>query len=283
MTSFQKVIKYCAIAFAILLAIGIISGIASAVFGVVSAISGNMGYTFHDRKTIDVTETFTGVKSLDIDNSTGNLKIETGETFQIVAERVSESFEAKVSGDGVLRLYEDESDFKFFGINFDGLESPNSKITLYLPADFVAEETKIETGAGAVSIEGLQTEYLYISAGAGNITGSNVSAGKVKIDGGVGNVDLEEVVFEDADFDCGVGNLDIQGVLTGKNEIDCGVGGVSLDLAGDLEDYDLDIDAGVGTIRINGEKISGEANIDNHGGNSIKIDGGVGDVRINIK
>lgn len=283
MTQFQKVIKYCAIAFAIFLAIGIISGIASAVFAVVSAVSGNVGLSFGDTKTIDVAESFTGVKSLDLENSTGSLKIMTGDTFRIEAEKVSENFEAKVNGDGVLHITENDSDFHFWGFNLNGLNSPNSKITLYIPADFIAEETKIDTGAGAVSIEGLQTEYLYISAGAGNIAGDGLSADEVKIDGGVGNVELDEVEFQDADFDCGVGNLNIQGVLTGKNKIDCGVGGVSLDLIGDLQDYNLDIDSGVGTIRVNGEKISNETEIDNNGDNSIKIDGGVGDVRINIQ
>lgn len=283
MTSFQKVIKYCAIAFAILLAVGIISGMASAAFAVVSAVSGNFGYSFHSEKTIDVSESFTDVKSLDIDNSTGNLKIMTGDTFKVEAEKVSENFEANVSSNGVLHISENESDFEFFGFNFDGFDSPNSKITLYLPSDFAAEEAKIDTGAGTVTIEGLHSDYLYISAGAGNITGNNLAAEEVKIEGGVGNVELEGVEFTDADFNCGVGNLDLQGVLLGNNKIDCGVGEVTLDLTGNLEDYDLDIDSGVGTIRVNGEKISEEENIDNDGANSIKVDGGVGDVRINIQ
>jgi DUF4097 and DUF4098 domain-containing protein YvlB len=281
MSSFQKVIKYCAIAFAVMLAIGIISGIANAAFALVHVVSGD-AFSKDEEKTIDFTETYTDVRSLKINNATGELKIKIGDTFKIEAQNVAESFDAKVSGDGTLTIDENRNDINFFWFNFNGFNSINSKITLYIPADFVAEEAKIDSGAGSVIVDGLKTEYLFISAGAGNINGSNIEAQRVKVDGGVGNVDLTDVNFRDADFDCGVGNLDIEGVLLGDNEIDCGVGKVDLDLQGDVDDYNLDIESGVGTVRLNGEKISKEESRNSNTDNSIKIDGGVGDVRIDI-
>ena len=285
MSSFQKTIKYCAIAFAVLLGVGIISGIANAVFAVVSLVSGG-GFISHNNnneKTINFSKTYSDVRSLDLDNATGELKIRIGETFKVEAENVSESFEAKVSSNGELIITENKNKIDFLWFQFDGLNSPNSKITVYLPADFVAEEAKINTGAGTVSVEGLRTEYLMISAGAGNITGSNLVANEVKIDGGVGNVHFSDVNFTDADFNCGVGNLDIEGILLGENKIDCGVGEVDLDLKGDLGDYELDIDSGVGTVRLNGEKIRDSHNSNNWADNSIEVDGGVGNVKINIE
>jgi hypothetical protein len=290
MSSFQKVVKYCAIAFAVLLGIGIISGIANAAFSLVSVVSGggfvsnnNFNNNNNNEKTIDFSETYSDVRSLDLDNATGELKIRIGETFKVEAENVSESFEAKVSGNGKLTIRENRNKIEFLWFQFDGFNSPNSKITVYLPTDFVAEEAKINTGAGTVSVEGLKTEYLLISAGAGNISGSNLSADEVKIDGGVGNVHFSDVNFTDADLDCGVGNLDIEGILLGKNKIDCGVGEVELDLKGNVDDYELDIDSGVGTVRLNGEKIKDSHNSNNWADNSIEVDGGVGNVKINIK
>jgi hypothetical protein len=293
MSSFQKVIKYCAIAFAILLGIGIISGIANAAFAIVSVVSGvsnhnNFNFNFNNNnskneKTIDFSETYSDVTSLDLDNATGELKIRIGDTFKVEAENVSENFEAKVNSNGKLTIRENRNKIEFFWFQFDGFNSPNSKITVYLPVDFVAEEAKINTGAGTVSVEGLKAEYLLISAGAGNISGSNLVADEVKIEGGVGNVNFSDVNFADADFDCGVGNLYIEGVLLGENKIDCGVGEVDLDLKGDVDDYDLDIDSGVGTVRLNGEKIRDSRNSNSGADNSIKVDGGVGNVKINIE
>jgi DUF4097 and DUF4098 domain-containing protein YvlB len=264
-----------------MLIIGIVSGIASAAFSLVSVVSGD-AFTKKDEKTIDFSETYTDVKSLDIDNATGEFRIKIGETFKIEAQNVPESFEAKVDSNGELTIRENKNRVHFLWFNFNGFGSINSKITLYLPANFVAEEVKIDTGAGSVTVEDLHTEYLSISAGAGNISGRNITAEEVKVEGGVGNVNLNEVNFKDAEFDCGVGNLAIEGILVGDNKIDCGVGEVDLNLKGDIKDYDLDIDSGVGSVRVNGEKIS-ELDNNNDADHSIKVDGGVGNVKIDIK
>ena len=283
MSSLQRVIKYCAIAFAIMLCVGIISSIAGAGEMVVSFISGDRINT-NDKDLIDFSDTFVGVQSLDIDNSTGTLSIKVGDTFKVEAEDVTSNFEAKVDNSGKLIISEKQKDLQFFFFNFNlgGINSPNSKITVYLPADFIAEEAKIETGAGKVIIEGLNADQLNISAGAGNISGVNIISQEVKIDGGVGSVDFENVDFEDADLNCGVGNINLQGILTGDNKIDCGVGEVKLDINGNAEDYELDVDSGVGNIRVNGNKVSDDHKINSGAPNSIKIDGGVGDVSVDI-
>lgn len=293
MNSFQRIIKYCAIALAIVLAIGIISAIVNLVLGLVNlssgrAFQGNI-FTFHHRyeaeevKTIDFTDTFTDVRSLNIDNSTGELKIKVGDTFKVEAENVLEGFKARVNGNGELTINDNDSGISFFSFHFRGINNPNSKITVYLPEGFVAEEARISTGAGTVTIDELNAEYLSISAGAGNIKGSNLTADKVKLEGGVGQVTLDEVDFNDADFDCGVGNLNIQGVLTGDSKCECGVGEVRMELNGDVNDYDLDVESGIGTVRVNGSRISEDYEGNNSAENSIEIDGGVGNVTINIE
>jgi hypothetical protein len=281
MSSFQKIIKYCAIAFAIFLAVTIISGIASAVVGVVSTITGNS--VFHsDKDVIDYSDSFTEVESLDLNISTGNLIIKTGDTFRVEAEDVIDNFEAKVDSDGTLSIGDGGNGIHFLWFDFNGFNNPNSKITLFLPADFVAREARIETGAGKVTIDELNAGDLEISAGAGSIKGSNLSADEVKIDGGVGSIKLDKVSFTDADIDCGVGSLVISGELKGENKIDCGVGDVDLDLIGNAEDYELDVDAGVGSVRVDGEKVKGEYNDNSGAEHKIEVDGGVGSVRIDF-
>ncbi|MGB4660268.1 MAG: DUF4097 family beta strand repeat-containing protein [Mobilitalea sp.] len=283
MSSLQRVIKYCAIAFAIILCVGIISSIAGAGAMVVSFISGDR-IDSNDKDLKDFSDTFVGVQSLDIDNSTGTLYIKVGDTFKVEAEDVTSDFEAKVDSNGKLVISEKQSETQFFFFNFNlgGIDSANSKITVYLPEDFIAEEAKIDTGAGTVNIEGLNAEDLIISAGAGNISGVNMTSQEVKIDGGVGSVDFENIIFEDTDLDCGVGNIKLQGILTGDNKIDCGVGEVELNLIGNEADYELDIDSGVGKIRVNGSQVSDEDMINSGAPNSIRVDGGVGNVNIDI-
>ena len=281
MSSFQKTIKYIAIAFAVFLSITIISGIVSAGSAIFSVISGGVHFT--EKETTDFDKTFTGVTGLDIDNSTGRLTIKKGDAFRVEAEGVSKDFSAEIQRDGTLRITDNDRDMNFLWFNFNSYNSPNSRVTIYLPSDFIAEDTKIDTGAGTVTIENLQTERLRISAGAGNITGMNIDADDVKIEGGVGAVKLDNVNFTDADIECGVGNLKLQGIFLGDTKVDCGVGEVELDLIGNEQDYDLDIDSGVGNIRLNGEKVSGEFRTNHNAQNSIRIDGGVGNVKIDFE
>jgi hypothetical protein len=280
MNSFQRTIKYIAIGFAIFLAIAIISAIINVGLIIASVVTG--GTAFNKDKSVDFSEVYTDVSSLEVSNSTGKLTIQEGDTFKVVAENVSKNFHANVSNDGTLKISDNNQAIKFLWFDFNGINNPNSKITVYLPKEFVAEDIKLDTGAGNVVIDGAQTGYLLLSAGAGNITGTNIIAEKVKVDGGVGNVNLENVSFNDSDFDCGVGNLTVEGSLQGKNKFDCGVGDVNLDLTGELGDYDIKVDAGVGNIRLNGEKISNEYRTNNSSPNSIDIDGGVGNVTIEI-
>lgn len=289
MSDGQKVIKYCAIAFAILLAVGIISAIAELAFDVVDAVSGEVSWNEDYKgwnkkeKTMNFSQNFTNVESIDIENSAGKLVIRTGEQFRVEATNVSEHFKAEVNGSGELNISDNNKGINIPWLHIKGFNGRNSTITLYVPAQFIAKKARIDTGAGNVSVEGLNADYLYISAGAGNIEGSGLRAEKAKIDGGVGAVNLSDVNFNDADFDCGVGNLDIDGILTGKTKVDCGVGEVDFNLKGNVNDYDLDIDAGVGSVRLNGESVKHSYQSNNDAPNDIVVDGGVGNVRINIE
>jgi hypothetical protein len=288
MNSTQRAIKYGAMAFAIFLAISIITGIASVAFAVVNAIDGNttrhmnFGFRHNDGKyAVDYNRDYSDVKSLNLDNAIGNLEIRVGETFRVEAKNVSKGFSAEVDENGCLNVGDNGNDMKFLWFNFRGITSPNSKITVYLPADFAAKEVNINTGAGTLSIDQLNTDYLYIEGGAGKISGNHVQAGKARLEGGVGTINLNQVLFEDSNIECGVGSVDINGKLLGQTYVECGVGEVKLNLEGRPEDYGYKVDTGLGTISLNGDKISGENNVS--ATNLLKIDGGIGSVKIRIQ
>ncbi|MDF2537867.1 MAG: putative rane protein [Herbinix sp.] len=284
MSSLQKVIKYCAMGFAIFLAVSIITAISSAVISVVSLVSGtNIFHSNRDDKEVyDYEKDFTGVESLDINVSAGQLLIKQGSGFRVEAEKIAGSFEAEVSESGTLSIKDSGVGTQFLWFNFNGFHNPSSKIILYLPSDFIAEEVMLDTGAGNVEIDGLRAEYLNVSTGFGNFTGKNMSAVEAMIDGGFGSVVLEDISFEDSEFNCGLGNLRVSGELTGDCSIDCGIGNVDLDLSGAAEDYELEIDSGIGNVRVDGKKVK-EGHVNNNARNYIEIDGGIGNIRVDFE
>jgi hypothetical protein len=277
MNSLQRIIKYLAIAFAAFLTIVIISGIVSLLSFITSVATGKRLFA-DNRERIEFSQKFSGVEALNIENSAGELILMTGDDFRVEATYVSKSFIAEVTGNNTLTI-KDRRTFIFDWFD-SGFEKTN--ITIYLPEDFVAREASLDTGAGSVTIDGLNARKLIINAGAGNIKASDLTAEDVNIDGGVGNITITDARFKDADINSGVGNLRFEGVLDGDCEVDCGVGKVDFELDAIREDYSFDIDAGIGAVRINGEKISKEYKSRGNTGKTIKIDGGVGDVNIDF-
>lgn len=278
MTSFQKVIKYCAIGFALFLAVSIIYGIASAAIAFLGAVTGAPVFRDKDDK-YGLVEDYYNINSLDIDISSCKLTIQTGETFRVEAKNVPKDFKAEVTEDGVLKIRDDKSShFLWFSIN-----NSNAKVDLYLPQDFIAKNAEIENGAGEIEIDKLRAEKLIITTGAGRLKGRNIVADEsALIENGAGEVVLKDVMLEDAVFDCGVGRVSVTGQLLGENTIDCGIGEVDLELTGRIGDYDINIDKGLGSARINGEKYRQSFYQNSNANHSIDVDGGIGSISIDI-
>lgn len=276
MNTFQKIIKYVAIGFAIILTVGILSGLVGAVATVVTVFNGIDG----EVKTMDFSEDFTDVEKLDISNKYGKLSIRPGDQFRVEATDVSDKFRAKVK-DGTLIV--DESDYKFLWFDFGKSINRKAYITIYVPENFNAKRIEIDSGAGEVILENLSTDALIVNAGVGKIIGWNILARSVKASGGVGDIKFTDVNFKDVEFDSGVGNIKLEGIITGDSEFDCGIGSVEIDIKANREDYNLDIDSGVGDIKVNGGKISSDYKDNYRSDHSISVNGGIGSVEINFR
>jgi DUF4097 and DUF4098 domain-containing protein YvlB len=231
--------------------------------------------------TVEYSKDFKNVERLNINHKVGKLNVRPGSGFKVEASNVSDRFRAEVVN-GTLII--DEPDFmrRFLWFNF-GTSREKSVITVYVPEDFNAKRIEIDSGAGNVSLENLTTDYLKINAGVGEIYGKNLTAMRVDADGGVGEMKLLEVNFTDVDFSSGVGSIDIEGMIFGKSDFDCGIGSVRINLKGARDDYALKVNAGLGNVRINGDKVSGEYRDNFKADNTISIDGGIGDVNITFR
>ncbi len=111
---------------------------------------------------------------------------------------------------------------------------------------------------------------------------------KIDIDCGVGNVETHGGVLrcEELDLDCGVGECDMRMEICDKADIDGGVGDLMLTLSGEQDDFDYDVDCGIGEIRIGDlviNELGGEWQIDNDADREIVVDCGVGTVKIEFE
>lgn len=275
MTTAQKVIKYIATAFAVFLIITIISLILSGSYALLSAfglIHTNKNIITDDLKVIssEVNE----VSTLKIDLACTNLDIKKGNSFKVETNNSKITFEEK---DGSVKIKEENR-------NWLNNNNSESNLIIYIPEDMIdIDETKIETGAGKINIENLNTQSLYLELGAGDVYLENVIAtGDTKIDGGVGKTELKSCEINNLKANLGMGEFVFNGKLIGKSEIDSGVGAINIKLMKKKENYTIEVDKGLGNVTLDGQKLEIDR-VYGTGKNYLDIDGGIGSIKIDFK
>lgn len=267
MTTFQKIIKYLAMAFAIFLSISIITGICSALFTVTYLFSGNTSEEITNE--YDVVNTVTG---LSVNISAAELEIKTGDKFTVETNHKYLKCEEK---DDILKISETRP---VFAVNPKGM-----RVVLTIPKEKNFDYADISTGAGSVTIDELSSKILDIELGAGELNAARLNAiDKAEIDGGAGSITISAGYLNNADIDMGVGEFNLTGELSGKSSIDYGVGETNLVLIGEEDDYKIELDKGIGEAWLAGKKMSDDS-VYGAGENLIEIDGGVGELDITFK
>lgn len=267
MTRMQKLIKYLAIALAILLIAAIVSGICGAVAGI-------FHFLYRDKNVsheiVSSVETSGEAKNLDIDILTAELIIKEGNSLK--AETESEYIDCYFNGD-MLTVKEKRFDF---------LSSKHSgKVTVYIPKDTLFDKASIETGAGSVTIDTLSAKKLELEMGAGEVKIDNLTAlENSDIDCGAGEVTVSGGALANLELDHGVGEVNLTSKLSGSCEIDLGMGEANLGFIGDEDDYSIMLDKGIGEAKINGMSMRVNT-VYGAGECRVRIDGGAG--KINLK
>lgn len=264
MTTFQKAVKYLAMAFAIFLTVSIIGGILS-MFGLFGGFFGGDAVT-EDIKTYTVSS---DIKSLEIKINAADFTIKQGDSFSVESNLKYLTVEDK---NGVLTI----RDTKKFIRTYTG-----AVLTLYIPADTVFDKANITTGAGRLTVDNLSADTMNFELGAGEVAiDTLVASSDIDINGGAGKITISGGALHNLDLDMGAGQLNLTSALTGESDFDLGVGESNITVIGNKNDYKLDIEKGLGNITVDGTSVSnikGQGN----GNNDIEISGGIG--AINLK
>ncbi len=266
MTTVQKAVKYCALAFAVFLAVSIIVGI----FGSIVII----GNIFSDGATVDEVKTYdvsADVHSLEINIGAVNFTIESADEFAVKSNLKDISVEEK---GGTLFITEKKEINRL---------SDEAVLTLCIPDDTFFRKVNITTGAGKFNVDTLSTESLIFKLGAGDVSIKHLTVTScADIEGGAGRITVFDGAINDLDLEMGAGQLNLTSLLTGETELELNVGESNITVKGNKDDYTLDIEKGIGSITVDGESVSGTGSYGN-GRNDIEIDGGVGAVKVKFQ
>lgn len=211
----------------------------------------------------DINETFEGVKELNIDLFAGQVEVRatSGNNITVETKGISEKLGFKCRMDGnELKLTSKE---RLFRINNVGI----GKIYVDIPKDLMLEEADIDVGAGTLYIEDISARELNVDVGAGEVSVDNFYAGE-------------------ADFDCGAGSITASGDVERELGMDCMTGEIIFTITGKEEDYNYDIECGVGEVICGEYSFSGlarEQTIDNRADKEIHIDCGIGSIEVEFE
>ena len=272
MTTLQKVIKYLAFAFAIFLTVSIVGGILSAV--------GLLGSLFSDDDAewgdvIGETKTYTvssEISDLNIQINAADFYIKEGNSFSVESNLKNLEVDEK---NGCLTL-KDLTKIKLNGSN----AYENAVLTIYVPAGMAFDNVNIKTGAGRFTVDSLSAATIGFELGAGDVTISKLIAEKsANIEGGAGRITISDGAIKNLDLEMGLGQLNLTSALTGDCNLDSGVGEMNVTLLGSKDDYELDIEKGIGNITVDGKNVTDFGSSGN-GANEVDIHGGVGAINV---
>ncbi|MBE6685787.1 MAG: DUF4097 domain-containing protein [Ruminococcaceae bacterium] len=264
MKTWQVIVKWIAVITAIILAVSIISSLCTLALSL-SFLSGGNRAADRDMSEYSVDG---DIKSLEIDIGAGELLIQKGDSFKVVSN--NNFLSVKQRGERLII----EEQRRFFSNNKDIV------IELTVPEDTVFNKADLSAGGGRVVIEELLADDIELSLGAGDIKIDKlVALERCDIAGGTGEIKIKKADISNLDLETGVGSFDLTAVLSGRNNIEQGVGNLMLELEGSEEDYLIDIDSGLGSVKYNGESVADDAVFGN-GESRVNIDAGVGNIKI---
>lgn len=265
MKPWQKTVRYCAIAFAIVIMVNIVFWALSLVglmFGVASPGTSDEAtvYSFNAD----------GIENLEIEVSAARFTFDTSNGDKIIVKSNIKKLTAKEDGRTV-KVKEKKGAFT--------VTDSDAFIDVTVPLDFAFKTVEIFGGAGMISINGLNSEKLDLDLGAGDTSIDRLKiTKKADIDGGAGNLTFTRTEITGLDLDMGVGFLSMNCVLNGENSISLGVGETVLGFYDKKEKYYFDVENGIGEIEFHG---TDDGNFERNGQEiTVKIKGGIGKISV---
>lgn len=113
-------------------------------------------------------------------------------------------------------------------------------------------------------------------------------ADKMEIEIGAGEfVNSDSITVTGLDVEVGTGSAELTGVTAQKISGECGIGSLSLSIEGKVEDYDYNLECGIGDITIGDDNYSGfakEKEITYPGSTGeIDLECGIGEIQLSFE
>ena len=266
----SKGITIAAKVFAVVLIVGIISGIVEACFGIGKSI-----FDKEEEPKTSVTQQISGSSQVNdeakivLDLRATEVNVTLGDEFSYNTD--NEYIRVKNDGNFIEIIEKEHRTTDITHLN------------IVLPRDTVFATFDLDAGAGNITVEGLKCRNADIDLGAGNVVFDSLEvSGYADIDAGAGQLTVKDGSVNNLDFDMGMGETAITSLLTGNSSLDCGVGNLELNVKASYENYTVDVEKGLGAVNINNQRVSSDSVLGS-GPDKLEISGGLGNVTVTFE
>lgn len=105
---------------------------------------------------------------------------------------------------------------------------------------------------------------------------------KVDFQTGLGEIELRDcTVSEKVKAFTGLGNIEVSGSFTGEIDLEVGMGDIDVSLFGAAEDYQIDLETGLGKVKVDGQRY-GTSYETGKGAHELDCSTGLGDISVDL-
>lgn len=223
-----------------------------------------------------------------LEGTVADMEIEAGGCSFRVRKSGDDSFYVEAEGAGKFQAYVEEETLyiKTTTGSKQWSEISGSKVTLYVPANYIFGEIKINLGAGVLEFPNLHAENAALEVGAGQIEADGAEVQRLEINVGMGQIELTDMNVTDLTAEVGMGEFVAEGALNGNVDAECSMGNLELRIAGQQEDFNYELSGAMGSLTLDGKSYSGfsqEKSIDNGAAKRMELDCSMGNVTVKFE
>ncbi len=277
MRAAQQVIKFFALALALIITVSIFGAVIGGVFWVGTLVgSGVTDGNWGNEPGVWTEEVVESREIAELDVNVKATRLEIRRTTEGEPVKVETNNEYVSTWTNGKRLDVVEKSHGFFGWGGTG------DVVVYVRDDVKFDKVKMEVGAGTLIVESLETKELDLDLGAGKAQIDNLKVTeRAEIDGGAGKTAVSGEL-KNARIELGAGKADVMARLLGDSKVKAGVGKLDLVLIGQESDYRITVDKGIGSVNLDGRSLGDGARW-GEGENRVDLEAGVGAVDIRLR
>lgn len=213
-----------------------------------------------------------------VDADMMDLSIETGEHFHLSSQYTDTlklEYEVK---DGILNVKEKNPKRALWG----GRRSEQCSMTLTVPEGTELNLMDIKIAMGNIGAEGITSKDCDALTNMGNCIFKRCNFDEADIDTNMGEITIKDTYLGEAEVDNDMGAIKIDNCTFHNLDVDNAMGDTAIDANQSLAGYQIELEAGMGEVRVNGQ---GEGTKYRQSGSSGKLEAStsMGSVRLSYR